>query len=61
MVHADMDIQSSLVKVRANEAIVRAIMSALYSEPCRDELSVVIAPVYLLRATLPKDAENYRG
>ncbi len=56
-----MDIQSSLVKVRANEAIVRAIMSALYSEPCRDELSVVIAPVYLLRATLPKDAENYRG
>ena len=45
MVHADMDIKSSLVKMRANESTVRAIMKALYSEPFRDVLNDVIAPV----------------
>ena len=60
MIHADMDIKSSLVRMRASESTVRAIMKALYSEPFRDVLKDVIAPVYLLRATLPKDSEAIR-
>ncbi|WP_347552029.1 alpha/beta fold hydrolase [Pseudalkalibacillus hwajinpoensis] len=60
MVHADMIQDGNRVKMRSDEGTVRAIMKALYTEPFRDILSEIHAPVYLLRATLPEEEERIR-
>lgn len=61
MVHADMSIESHHVSMKASEDTVRAIMKALYLEPFREVLRDVDAPVYLLRATKPPEAEAIRN
>ncbi|MBN8209119.1 alpha/beta hydrolase [Bacillus sp. NTK071] len=61
MVHADMTIENNQVRMKASEETVRAIMKAMYMNPFREVLSEVDAPVYLLRATQPPEAEAIRS
>ncbi|MCA0989022.1 alpha/beta fold hydrolase [Guptibacillus algicola] len=60
MVRADMTADGGGVRMRTREETARAIMKALYNEPSSKLFKDITVPVYLLRGTLPEEAEPVR-
>lgn len=60
MTHADMTGTANGIQMRTTEETARSIMKALYNEPSSKLFNDITVPVYLLRATLPEEAEAVR-
>ncbi|WP_377891174.1 alpha/beta fold hydrolase [Alkalihalobacillus sp. R86527] len=60
MIRADMTMDGDGVRMRTREETARAIMKAVYNEPSSKIFKDITVPVYLLRGTLPEEAEPVR-